>query len=54
MQEYGLQIGTNEPLNQFLFPQVDREVSPELGAVVGAMEQIETTFRDMDFGARSI
>jgi hypothetical protein len=54
VEEYGLQIGTNEPLNQFLFPQRDEEVAQELGEVVGAMERVETTFREMDFGARSI
>jgi hypothetical protein len=54
MNEYGLQIGTNEPLNQFLFPQRDREIEQDLAAVVKAMEQTEATFAGMDFGARSI
>src|SRR6266480_1010968 len=38
MDEYGLQVGANEPLNQFLFPQVDTEVEQNLAAVVAAME----------------
>jgi hypothetical protein len=54
VEEYGLQIGTNEPLNQFLFPQRDEDVAQELGEVVRAMERVETIFREMDFGARSI
>ena len=54
MNEYGLQIGTNDPLNQFLFPQVDTEVDPELGAVVKAMERTETVFAGMDFGSRQL
>ena len=54
MDEYGLQIGTNEPLNQFLFPQTDKEVDQDLAAVIKAMEQTEAAFAGMDFGARSI
>jgi len=54
MNEYGLQLGTNEPLNQFLFPQVDQEVEPDLAEVVKAMERVEASFAGMDFGARSI
>jgi len=52
MNEYGLQIGTNEPLNQFLFPQDDTEVPEDLGAVVKAMERTEAMFAGMDFGHR--
>lgn len=54
MQDYGLQIGTSEPLNQFLFPQEDQEVEQDLAAVVAAMERVETSFRGMDFGAQGI
>ena len=54
MHEYGLQLGTNEPLNQFLFPQVDQELEPDLAEVVKAMERVEASFAGMDFGARSI
>jgi hypothetical protein len=54
MDEYGLQLGTNEPLNQFLFPQVDQELEPDLAEVVKAMERVEASFAGMDFGARSI
>jgi hypothetical protein len=52
MDEYGLQVGANEPLNQYLFPQVDTEVEQTLAAVVQAMEQTEAMFRGMDFGHR--
>jgi len=51
MDEYGLQLGTNEPLNQFLFPQADRVVPQELAEVLKAIEQTEATFAGMDFGA---
>jgi hypothetical protein len=54
MQDYGLQIGTSEPLNQFLFPQEDQEVEQDLAAVVAAMERVEISFRGMDFGAQGI
>ena len=54
MDEYGLQIGSSEPLNQFLFPQVDVELAPELGEVVRAMERTEASFAGMNFAARSI
>jgi len=50
MDEYGLQLGTNEPLNQFLFPQTDREVDQNLTAVLRAIEQTESMFAGMDFG----
>jgi hypothetical protein len=52
MDEYGLQIGTNEPLNQFLFPQTDTELAQDLGALVKAMERTEAMFAGMDFGHR--
>ncbi|HKE98567.1 MAG TPA: hypothetical protein VKG45_06535 [Actinomycetes bacterium] len=54
VEEFGLQIGTSEPLNQFLYPQRDQEVAQDLGEVVRAMERVEATFRGMDFGARAI
>ena len=54
MDEYGLQLGTNEPLNQFLFPQADRAVPQELTAVLQAIEQTEATFAGMDFGRPGI
>ncbi len=52
MDEYGLQVGANEPLNQYLFPQVDTEAEQNLAAVVAAMERTEAMFRGMDFGHR--
>jgi hypothetical protein len=54
MDEYGLQLGTNEPLNQFLFPQTDRELDLDLTRVLAAIEQTEATFAGMDFGSTSI
>jgi hypothetical protein len=50
MDEYGLQIGTNEPLNQFLFPQTDTELTQDLSALVKAMERTEAMFAGMNFG----
>ena len=52
MDEYELQIGTNEPLNQFLFPQADTEIAPELSELVKVMERTEAMFAGMDFGHR--
>ena len=50
MDEYGLQVGANEPLNQFLFPQVDTEVAQDMAEVAKAMERTEAMFAGMDFG----
>jgi hypothetical protein len=50
MDEYGLQLGSNEPLNQFLFPQADTEVAQDAAEVVKAMERAEATFAGMNFG----
>jgi len=52
MDEYGLQVGSNEPLNQYLFPQTDTEVGQDLADVVKAMEQTEAMFAGMNFGHR--
>ncbi|HEY2959531.1 MAG TPA: hypothetical protein VGM21_15205 [Actinomycetota bacterium] len=52
MDEYGLQIGTNEPLNQFLFPQADTEITTDLPELVKAMERTEAMFAGMNFGHR--
>jgi hypothetical protein len=52
MDEYGLQLGTNEPLNQFLFPQTDTEIAAELPALVKVMERTEAMFAGMNFGHR--
>ena len=50
MDEYAMQLGTNEPLNQFLYPQADVAVAQDLGEVVKAMERLEATFVGMNFG----
>jgi hypothetical protein len=52
MDEYGLQVGSNEPLNQYLFPQTDTEVGQDLADVVKAMERTEAMFAGMNFGHR--
>jgi hypothetical protein len=52
MDEYGLQVGSNEPLNQYLFPQTDTEVGLDLADVVKAMERAEAMFAGMNFGHR--
>jgi hypothetical protein len=52
MDEYGLQVGANEPLNQYLFPQVDTEVAQDMAEVAKAMERTEAMFAGMDFGHR--
>jgi hypothetical protein len=52
MDEYGLQVGSNEPLNQYLFPQTDTEVAQDIADVVKAMERVETMFAGMNFGHR--
>jgi hypothetical protein len=52
MNEYGLQVGANEPLNQYLFPQEDTEVPQDMAEVVKAMERTEAMFAGMNFGHR--
>jgi hypothetical protein len=52
MDEYGLQVGANEPLNQYLFPQVDTEVPQDMAEVVKVMERTEAMFAGMNFGHR--
>jgi hypothetical protein len=52
MDEYGLQVGANEPLNQYLYPQVDTEVPQDMAEVVKAMERTEAMFGGMNFGHR--
>src|SRR6266498_3667559 len=54
MGEYGLQVGSNEPLNQYLFPQTDTEVGHDVADVVKAMERVETMFAGMNFGHREM
>ena len=52
MDEYGLQVGANEPLNKYLYPQDDTEVEQDLADVVEAMERTEAMFAGMNFGHR--
>jgi hypothetical protein len=52
MDEYGLQVGSNEPLNQYLFPQVDTEVAQDMAEVAKALERTEAMFAGMNFGHR--
>ena len=44
--------GANEPLNQFLFPQVDTEVAQDMAEIAKAMERTEAMFDGMNFGHR--
>src|SRR6266516_38453 len=54
MDEYGLQVGSNEPLNQYLCPQTDTEEGQDVADVVKAIERVETMFAGMDFGHREM
>jgi hypothetical protein len=44
----GLQVGSNEPLNQFLFPQRDVRGPAEASFVVTEIERVETLLRSVD------
>jgi hypothetical protein len=54
MDEYGFQVGSNEPLNQYLYPQADTEVSQDIASVIKTVERLETTFAGMNFGHREV
>jgi hypothetical protein len=54
MDEYGFQVGSNEPLNQYLYPQADVQVSQDIADVIKAIERVETTFAGMNFGHREV
>ena len=45
----GMQIGSNEALNLFLFPQYDSRGPTELSFVVGELDRVEQVFRGLNF-----
>jgi hypothetical protein len=45
----GMQIGSNESLNLFLFPQFDGKGPAELAFVAGELDRAEQLFRAIDF-----
>ena len=45
----GLQIGSNEALNLFLFPQHDAKGTPDISFVVAELDRAEQIFRSFDF-----
>jgi hypothetical protein len=46
---HGLQIGSNEALNLFLFPQHDAKGPPEIAFVAAELDRAEQIFRSFDF-----
>jgi len=47
----GMQIGSNESLNLFLFPQHDAKGPPEAAFVASELDRAEQLFRSIDFVA---
>ncbi|MFY9586813.1 MAG: hypothetical protein WAT66_05085 [Actinomycetota bacterium] len=45
----GMQIGSNESLNLFLFPQYDSKGPAETGFVAGELDRAEQLFRAINF-----
>ena len=45
----GMQIGSNESLNLFLFPQFDAKGSPEVSFVAAELDRAEQLLRSLDF-----
>jgi len=45
----GMQIGSNESLNLFLFPQYDGKGPAELAFVAGELDRAEQLFRKINF-----
>ena len=48
LDRLGLQVGSNEPLNQYLFPQRDARGPAEASFLVGELDRIESLLRDVD------
>jgi hypothetical protein len=49
MAERGLQVGSNEELNTFLFPQHDARGEQDIAFVVQEMDRAEAILRTLDF-----
>jgi hypothetical protein len=45
----GMQIGSNESLNLFLFPQHDSKGPAEVSFIAGELDRAEQVFRSLDF-----
>lgn len=48
LDRLGMQVGSNEPLNQFLFPQRDVRGPADIGFVVAELDRVETLLRSID------
>jgi hypothetical protein len=44
-----MQIGSNEALNLFLFPQYDARGPAEVSFIAGELDRVEQIFRGLDF-----
>jgi hypothetical protein len=51
--ERGMQIGSNESLNLFLFPQHDSKGPAEVAFVAAELDRAEQLFRSLDFVAET-
>jgi hypothetical protein len=45
----GMQLGSNEPLNEFLFPRTDDRGTQDAAWVAGAIERAELALRELRF-----
>ena len=45
----GMQIGSNEALNLFLFPQFDSKGPPDVAFIVAELDRAEQLLRSLDF-----
>ena len=45
----GMQIGSNEALNLFLFPQFDSRGAADVSFVAGELDRVEQVFRSLNF-----
>jgi hypothetical protein len=51
MHERGMQIGANESLNTFLYPQFDAKGTADIGFVVREIDRIEAVLKSIDLTA---
>jgi hypothetical protein len=51
MHNLGLQIGANESLNTFLYPQYDAKGPDEVAFIAGELDRTEAVLRAMDLTA---